>query len=116
MHFFVDYQPRLVGPVLTGTADINTAITLHLFSDTSEDISMLLVNKHIPFEIRDKRYRISHDNYAQFPCFEFFADQHKVEAVIFPRNKNAIKPLSPVDGKPLQRADLTEIELLLHAG
>ena len=114
MRFFSDFQPRLVGPVLSGTADINTAITLHVFSDTYEEISTLLLNNNIPFENLDKRLRLGRDHYEQYPCIVFFAEQQKIEVIVFPINKRGLKPLSPIDGKPMQRADLTDLELLLH--
>jgi len=114
MQFFTDYTPRLVGPVLTGTADINCPVTLHVFTDNSEDISVLLLNRGIPFETRDKRYKIGNDTYAVFPVFEFFAEQHRIEVIVFPASKNFERPISPVDGKPMQRADLASVEMLLN--
>jgi len=114
MQFFGDYNPRLVGPVLSGTADTNTPITLHVFTDNSEDISMLLLNKSIPFTSRDKRYRIGTETYAQYPAFEFLAEQHQIEVIAFPASKNYERPISPVDGKPMQRANLACVEMLLH--
>ena len=33
MEFFRDFEPRLVGPVLEGTADTRSPVTLHLYSD-----------------------------------------------------------------------------------
>ena len=114
MQFFSDYNPRLVGPVLSGTADTNTPITLHVFTDNSEDISMLLLNKSIPFKNRDKRYRIGTETYAQYPAFEFLAEQQQIEVIVFPASKNYERPISPVDGKPMQRANLASVEMLLH--
>ena len=114
MQFFQDFNPRLVGSVLTGTADTNSAVTLHIFSDNVEDINLLLLNQRIPFESRDKRYKIGNDTYEQYPCFEFFAEHQKIEVVVFPASKHYDKPLSPVDGKPMQRADLETVKLLLR--
>lgn len=114
MQFFADFKPRLVGPVLTGTADTNTAVNLHVYSDTYEEISVLLLNNNIPFENQDKRLRIGQDSYIQHPCIVFFAEQKKIEVVVFSNKQHGLKPLSPVDGKPMQRADLAELEILLN--
>src|SRR5690606_15204083 len=38
LEFFRDFEPRLVGPVLEGTADANTAIALHVHSDDPDAI------------------------------------------------------------------------------
>jgi len=114
MQFFQDFEPRLVGPVLTGTADINTAISLHVFSDTPEEISLLLMERQIPFETGEKRLRLREDSYQQFPMVSFLARQNRIEVIIFPVSKRLPTPLSPVDGRPLQRANLSAVEMLLH--
>ncbi len=114
MSFFSNFQPRLVGPVLSGTADTNTAITLHIFSDTYEEVSLLLLNNNIPFENQDKRLRFGHDHYEHYPCIVFFAEQQRIEAIVFPKNQHGLKPLSPIDGKPMQRADIVRVEIMLN--
>ncbi len=113
MQFLNDYDPRLVGPVLSGTADVNTPVSLHIFTDTAEDIGLLFMNSEIPFENRDKRLHINNDTYENFPCFTFLADQQKIEVSVFPVSKRSPIPLSPVDGKPMQRATLTDLEKML---
>ena len=114
MQFFQEFNPRLVGPVLTGTADTNTPVSLHVFSDHIEAVNLLLLDKRIPFESRDKRYKLGTDTYEQFPCFVFFAEQIEIEVVVFPASKHYVRPLSPIDGKPMQRADMTALEILLQ--
>lgn len=114
MQFFQDFEPRLVGPVLTGTADINTAISLHVFTDTPEEISLLLMERQIPFETGDKRLRLREDAYQNFPMVSFLVKQNRIEVIIFPVSKRLPTPLSPVDGRPLQRANLSAVEILLN--
>ena len=114
MQFFQDFDPRLVGPVLTGTADINTTISLHVFTDTPEEISLLLLNQHIPFETSEKRLRLREDTYQVFPMVSFLARQNRIEVIIFPVSKRVPTPLSPVDGRPVQRANLASVEVLLN--
>lgn len=113
MQFFAAFDPRLVGPVLSGTADTNTTVNLHVFSDTPEDIDLLLMDSGIPFENHDKRLRISSEGYENFPCYSFIADLQKVETTVFPSSKRSPAPLSPVDGKPMQRATLSDLEKML---
>jgi len=114
MQFFQDFEPRLVGPVLSGTADINTTISLHVFTDTPEEISLLLIERKIPFETGDKRLRLREDVYQSFPMVSFLARQNRIEVIIFPVSKRLPTPLSPVDGRPLQRANLSAVEMLLN--
>ena len=113
MQFFDDFRPRLVGPVLNGTADTNSTINLHVFADSPETVSLFIRDNNIPFESHDKKMNLGNDNHALFPGFSFYADQQKIELVVFPISKRAPTPLSPVDGKPMQRASLAEVKLLL---
>jgi hypothetical protein len=114
MQFFHEFEPRLVGPVLTGTADINTAISLHVFTDTPEEISLLLLQEKIPFETGEKRLRLREDSFQNFPMVRFLVKQNRIELIIFPVSKRVPTPLSPIDGRPVQRANLETVEILLH--
>lgn len=114
MRFFTEFQPRLVGPVLSGTADINTPVSLHVFSDTPEEVSLLLLARQIPFETMDKRLHIRDALYQSFPALSFFVQEYKVEVTIFPVSKRVPTPLSPVDGKPIKRATLDTVLALLE--
>jgi len=113
MQFFAEYSPRLVGPVLAGTADTNSSINLHLFADTPETISLFMLNNEIPFESHDKKFNLGNEVSDLFPCFRFLADEQKIELCVFPVSKRAPVPLSPVDGRPMQRATRVEVEQLL---
>ena len=112
MDFFTPFHPRLVGPVLQGTAHENTPITLHLFSATVEDIGLFLMHHQIPYELVDKRLRLSTDQHQNFPCYCFMAGRFKIEVLVFTEKKSVV-PMSPVDGRPMRRAGITELQELL---
>jgi hypothetical protein len=44
---------------------------------------------------------------------QFVADDLEVEATVFPRDGIRQSPLSPTDGRPMKRADRTEVEMLV---
>jgi hypothetical protein len=44
---------------------------------------------------------------------QFVAGDKEIEAVVFPLNGIRQSPSSPVDGKPMRRADIAELETLL---
>lgn len=113
MDFFRVYEPRLVGSVLTGTADAHSPVTLHVFTDTAEDIGFTLMEHHIPFETADKQLRLHHDEHEAFPVYRFFAQDTQVEVVVFPVSRRLPTPLSPVDGRPMQRANIAMVTELL---
>lgn len=113
MRFLYDFKPRLVGSVLSGTADEHSVIRIHLFADTVESVGFYLHDNHIPHELSERRLRIGVDQYQNYSTYEFLVDELRVELVIFlPKQKQI--PLSPVDGKVMKRADITEVEKLLR--
>ena len=55
MELLSEFSPRLVGPVLAGTADGNSAINLHVFVDSSpETVALELDGRGITCEWRTK--------------------------------------------------------------
>ncbi len=113
MQFLELFHPRLVGSVLSGTADQHSAIKLHVFADTVESVGFYLHDNHIPHELGERRLRTHADQYQYYSSYEFVVDEIQVELIVFlPKQK--ITPLSPVDGKPMQRATITDVELLLN--
>lgn len=113
MRFLYEFTPRLVGGVLTGTADEHSVIRIHLFADTVESIGFYLQDNHIPHELSERRLRIGIDQYQNYSTYEFMVDEARVELIVFLPKQRQI-PLSPVDGKVMKRADITEVELLLN--
>ena len=113
MQFLECFNPRLVGSVLSGTADEHSVIRLHLFADTVESVGFYLQDNKIPNKLSERRLKIGVDEYQNNSAYEFVVDEIQVELVIFlPKQKK--RPLSPVDGKPMNRADVTAVELLLN--
>ena len=113
MHFLDCFNPRLVGSVLKGTADIHSVIRLHIFSETVESVGFYFEDKKIPYELKERRLRISANQYQNYSSYEFIVDDIQIELVVFSPKQKQI-PLSPIDGKPMKRAGITEVELLLN--
>lgn len=113
MQFLGDFYPRLVGSVLSGTADEHSVIHIHLFADTVESIGFYLQDNQIPHELGERRLRTGVEQFQNFSTYEFIVDEARVELTVFlPKQKQI--PLSPVDGKVMRRADISEVELLLN--
>ena len=47
MRFLARFRPRLVGPVLSGTAGLSADIQLHLFADAPHDVALFLMEHQI---------------------------------------------------------------------
>ena len=115
MRLLAEFEPRLVGPLLSGTATAHNDITLHLFADTPETVAVSLIDRGIPHEFAERRLRTSRDEVEAFPAVRFTAGEHEVDATIFPLDGIRQAPPGPVDGRPMRRATVAEVEGLLAA-
>jgi hypothetical protein len=113
MRLMSDFQPRLVGPVLTGTASAHSEINLHLFTESPEAVSIRLEERGVPHEVLERRLRYERDRVVTYPALRFVAGRQTVDAVVFPLDGIRQAPSSPVDGKPMRRASVAEVEALL---
>ncbi len=116
MQLLKEFRPRLVGAVLHGTADNHSAIHLHVFSDQIEAVSLFLMDRHIPFELGERRLRRENGEPGDVPALRFVAGEERVELTVLPTRSEHHPPLSPVDGRPMQRADTAAVQQLIQSG
>lgn len=113
MELLDEFEPRLVGPVLTGTATPHQEIALHVFSDSPEAVSFRLMDAGIRYKVVERRVRMNAERVLQCPAVQFTSSDLEVEATVFPMDGIRQAPLSPTDGRPMKRADRTEVEMLV---
>ena len=109
------FRPRLVGAVLSGHATEYSSVDLHLFSDVPESVGENLQTQGIAHQPVQRRYRLRRDSLTIFPGYRFYYSRIKIAATVFPERRQAHAPLSPVDGRPMHRANLREVEELLKS-
>lgn len=109
MALFDGFQPRLVGPVLSGTASEHSEINLHLFADRAESVALRLLERNIPHQSAERRLRYEADRIVGYPAFRFVAGNRPIDVVVFPVDAIRQAPSSPVDGKPMRRGDVGEV-------
>lgn len=114
MHFLASFEPRLVGSVLAGTVTPASEIQLHVCADSTEQVGLFLQEQRIPFELGEQRVRFGGDRYKKIPTYRFTAADAAIELYVFDRRGVRETPLSPVDGRPMQRAHLQEVQALLQ--
>jgi len=111
------FSPRLTGSVLRGTATENDLVSIHVFSDTPEEIHFHLADHQIPFEVDELQYcfgkNFAKNKMTNIPACRFFAGEIEVSLSIFPYNGLRQAPLSTIDEKPTKRADVEAVKLLL---
>ncbi len=113
MQLLQGFEPRLVGTVLNGTATEHSDIHLHVFSDNPEAVALHLMDRRFDLEIMERRFRTAVERPLLVPTTRFEMENVTVEAFIFPQDGIRQSPIGPVDGKPMRRAAMHEVEDLL---
>ncbi|HUG73708.1 MAG TPA: hypothetical protein VMK82_09810 [Steroidobacteraceae bacterium] len=113
MRLLHKFEPRLVGPVLAGSATEHSDIQLHLFSDSPEAVYLHLMDQRYSYEVFERRVRMSMERQIMVPSVRFQMGEETVEAVVFPGDGIRQAPVSPVDGRPMRRADPREVQQML---
>jgi len=116
MEFLARFRPRLVGPVLVGTAASTCEVNLHLFAETPEEVAIFLMENGIPFESGERRVRLTADRTACFPVYSFLAGDTSIDMTVFPLDGLRQPPLSPVHGRPMERASARHVQGMLPPG
>jgi len=115
MEMLQQFQPRLVGPVLSGAISISSHLEIHLFSDSSEEVIAVLDASEIRFRNCQRRYRYNGSAPVIVPGFRFGLRGEQVFAMIFPEIGLRQAPMSPIDGRPMRRADIAKARELTQA-
>lgn len=115
MRLLGEFEPRLVGPVLAGTATPHSEISLHVFADGSEAVAIRLMEIGIPHSIHERRLKMDADRSVSYPALRFQAGESTIDATVFPIDGIRQAPYSPVDGRPMRRADAREVSALIDS-
>jgi hypothetical protein len=113
MELLSSFTPRLVGPVLSGTADGNSVVNLHVFADSPELVAMTLDELGVSYRSYERRLKSRRDQLDSFSGFEFHHNHSPIQATVFPVDGIRQAPMSPVDGKPMKRVDVSAVQALL---
>ena len=113
LEFFAAFHPRLVGPVLEGTADSTSPVQLHLHADDADAIGRFLDEQRIPAELRDRRIRLDRERDLAVPAWIFSAGELVIDVLVLPYDALRQAPLSVVDGRPMKRASITQLRELV---
>ncbi len=117
MQMLAAFRPRLVGPVLQGTADENSAVNLHVFADSPESVAAELGALGFACRPYERRLKTSRGRGARpqtFAGYRFELENAIVEATVFPVDGIRQSPISPINGRPMKRADRKTVQELLE--
>ena len=113
MRLLEPFHPRLVGPVLDGTADEYARVMLHVFNDPPDAVAIHLLEKGLDFSSEQRRIRWHDGGHRSVPLLVMHAQDADIELALFACVDLRQAPPSPIDGRPLKRAPVTEVECML---
>ncbi|HEU5283555.1 MAG TPA: hypothetical protein VFU53_07070 [Burkholderiales bacterium] len=115
MRLLEGFNPFLTGAVLSGTVGRHADVHLQVYTDDLKALEMFLHNQGIPFRVRELRVWIG-DTPAVVPDLVIgTADTDIHVTVLSPVQRRQPLRLS-VDGRPLERAPLESVEVLVAGG
>lgn len=107
------FTPRVTGPVLHGTAGVHSAVDLHVFSDSVEQVAFCLVDGGVSYRPFDRRLKSRRGRSESYAGLRFMLMETPIEATVFPFDGIRQAPISPVDGRPMRRADARALREML---
>ena len=113
LEFLAPFEPRLVGPVLDGTADSTSPVLLHAYTDDADAVARFLDEHGIPAEPRERQLRLDRERRAELPVWVFGAEDLAFDITVLPLHALRQAPLSSVDERPMRRASLAQLRQLL---
>lgn len=113
MELLSAFEPRLVGPVLSGTAATFSTVNLHVFSDSAEGVAERLHRLQIPSKLYERQLKRRPGSSDTFAGYQFMHQDTSIEATVFPFDGLRQAPISAIDGKPMRRADARTVQAML---
>ena len=110
-----EFRPKLVGAVLKGVVDENTAVTLHLFAHSIEEVAWALMERRIDHRNSEHVLPMSSAVEERIPGFAFIAGEIAFELLVFSGRSRRRTPISRVDGRAIERASLSKVQSLVAA-
>ena len=107
------FSPRLVGPVLDGTANEYSPVQLQIFVDNPEQITVFLHDRAICFKQTDRALYVDRDRSKNFPVFEVEVDGIVFELITMAHKFLRQPPLSTNSGKAVSRASIAQLRDLI---
>jgi len=112
MRILQAFRPRLIGSTLTGHIRQGSDIDIHLFSDSIEAVAGALEAEGMIFDVERKRVR-KHNEERVFTHIQL-QDRFPIELTIYAANQAHVNFRSSITGKPIERANITELEAFLQ--
>lgn len=109
------FSPRAVGAVINGALSPATGIQLHLFAGDVESVCGYLEARGLQWQGGSRQFRQHKRQRESVPSLIVDVEDVVVELVVFDFNAEHQAPLSPIDGRPMQRFGPKKLAALIGA-
>ena len=89
---------------------------MHLFADAAEEVAFHLMDNGVRFRDSERRLRMGSGQMERVPGYAFVLKDVPVELLVFSGKTRRRTPMSPVDGRPIRRASLSDVRALVGDG
>lgn len=114
MRLFAEFTPRLVGQLCSETVVEGRGVRLHLHAESSEEVVLTMLDKHIPWEQRESYLRYPNGEQRNHPTLSFVAGDTSFDLVILPHQARRSPPLSSLTERPERGLDVDAVAQLLR--
>ena len=111
MRTLSQFNPHLTGAVLAGYAGKNSDIQLQLFTESVKDVEMFLIDQKWEYESRETSAYVGGFQKV-VPTFMLQIEDSMATLSIFSVDDIRHKLKITLEGKPLERADISQVEAL----
>lgn len=115
MQEFREFRPCLTGPVLEGTADLHSEITLLLYAESTEEVIFRLTDKGIPWRSGESRLNFSKTRQTDRPNLKFRAGDTGIKLIILTPGDRRDTLYAQDHNKPLRVGSIGDVESRLRA-
>lgn len=112
MRAFIQFNPYLIGSVLNGNAGKYADIDLQLFTDNAKAVELYLIDRQISYKTTQSRL-YSGEELCTFPVFTINDDGTDILLTILATRDLRVPVKTSLEGKPIERAKLQAVEMLL---
>jgi hypothetical protein len=116
MRMFADFEPRLVGQLLSNTVVKWRGVRLHLHAESPEEVVLELLSRRIPWEQRESVLRYPDGEQRSHPTLSFVAGDTSIDLIVLPVHGKRNPPLSALTERPERGLDLHGVRQLLDSG
>ena len=113
MQWLQPYRPFLAGSVLEGTLGVCHPISIHVASDTVENVVEAINYKNIKVESTERRLKLNNE-FVYVPTISFEFQSFEVDVLVFSLRQQFQQPKSKSQNRSMQRMNIKGLQELLQ--